>query len=174
MSHCECIDIVFLLYVSDELFQRDLIIFVEGVEVVAVDVQNPDDGTVLDEGHHNLGTAEAATGDMAWKSIYIRNDESAAFCPCCAADTTAVFDARAGHGTLEGPEMQPSVLFHQIETYPEKAKGLVQGGAGVGQRGDEVLLSLDERLVIFQEGLVALTLGEMGRVGEGGLGHRDN
>ena len=152
-------------------FEAGAVDVVEVGEAVAVDVEDADDGAVLKHRNDNLGAGEAAAGDVAGEGIDIGDDEGAGFGPCGAADTAAALDAGAGDGALEGTQVEPVGVVDEIEADPEEAKGVVQGGGGVGQGGCPVVLAVDEDGVLRQELFVALALRESR--GEGECGFHD-
>lgn len=76
-----------LFRVTHLFLQIGLVRLVEGVEVLAVDVENGNDLSVMQNRHHNLAVGRGRTCDMSWEVIDVGYDDCFDALPCRAADT---------------------------------------------------------------------------------------
>lgn len=143
-----------------EVFGIDV---VEGVEVVAVDIEHTDYIAVrVEHRHNNLGTREAAACDVTWELLYIGHHLSLAFLPCSAAYATTIGNLEAGGGALEGSEMEVAGFFaHEVEAYPEEWECFAYGSGCVGQDAYVVVFARDEGLEVGEELCVGFLFGHI-------------
>lgn len=103
---------------------------VEGVEVLAVDVEDSDDFAVVLDGDNDFGATGTTAGDMAWELVNIWDYDGLSLLPGGATDTFALAYAGASEWTLEGSEYE-LVVEDTIEACPPETEGLVEASCYV-------------------------------------------
>ena len=81
--------------------QPELVHFVEGVVMLAVNIEHADDLAIAEHRHHNFAVGSAAAGDVALELVHIGNHQRALLLPGGSAYTAPVGDARARQRSLE-------------------------------------------------------------------------
>lgn len=119
------------------LFQIELVRFVEGIEISAVDVEDSDDLVVTDDGNNDLAIGSGRARNMSGEVMDVGYDDGFGALPSCAADTFTIRNARTRDRTLERTQDQ-LLPFYAIESCPPKAESVVQDCCHVRHVGNRV------------------------------------
>lgn len=103
---------------------------VEGVEVLAVDVEDSDYLVVVFDGDNDFGATGTTAGDMTWELVNIWHDDGLSLLPGGATDAFALAYAGASEWALEGSEYE-LVVENTIEACPPETKCLVEASCYV-------------------------------------------
>ena len=170
-----------------ELLEVEAVGVVEGVEAVAVDVEDGPGACVIgglryfvigglrgcvsgrgeEEGDYYLAAGLGAAGDVAGELLDVGDDDGASLLPGGAADAFAEGDVGAGDGALEGGEDELGA-GDAVEARPPEAEGVVEEGGGVGEEGGEIGGVGGELCDLLEEELVLTGFGGGGGCIHGG------
>ena len=106
---------------------------IEGGEFLAVDIKDCQDARRVfrvEDGHDNLRTRKAATGDMTRKLLDIGHDKCFTPLPGRTTDTPSIRNMHTGHRALKRTKHQflyvrTCLWCHPIESRPKKSHRLM-------------------------------------------------
>ena len=138
-------------------FQIFLVCFVKGGQPFAVDVEDGDDLSVLEDGNDNLAAGGGRAGDVSGECFHVGYHNRAPFLPSGSAHAAPVRDARTGQRPLERPENQ-LVTDDTVEARPPEPERLVQHRRHVRHVRDDIHAAVHHRLHLREEGGVFFLL----------------